>query len=97
MPKNPTILVTGGAGYIGGHVLLALIEAGMDAVVIDDLSTGRREAVPEGIRLIEGNCGDPALLEDVLGSEGIGSTSLVRAPAVAVPWFFTSGLLIGCE
>ncbi|MCH7542062.1 MAG: UDP-glucose 4-epimerase GalE [Proteobacteria bacterium] len=66
MPKDQTVLVTGGAGYIGGHVLLALIEAGMDAVVIDDLSTGQREAVPEGVRLIEGSVGDAALLEEVM-------------------------------
>ena len=66
MPKNSAVLVTGGAGYIGAHVLLALIEAGMDAVVIDDLSTGQREAVPEGVKLIEGDIGDAALLDEVM-------------------------------
>ena len=82
MPKDQTVLVTGGAGYIGGHVLLALIEAGMDAVVIDDLSTGRREAVPDGVRLIEGSCGDPAVLEDVLGGDRIGTVIHLAASAI---------------
>ena len=82
MPKDQTVLVTGGAGYIGGHVLLALIEAGMDAVVIDDLSTGRREAVPDGVRLIEGSVGDAALLEDVLAGDRIGTVIHLAASAI---------------
>ncbi len=84
MPKDQTVLVTGGAGYIGGHVLLALIEAGMDAVVIDDLSTGQREAVPEGIRLIEGSVGDAALLEEVMERYRVG-TVIHLAGSIVVP------------
>lgn len=53
-----TILVTGGAGYIGSHAVLALRDAGLDVVVLDDLSTGRREAVPSGVPLVEGSVGD---------------------------------------
>ena len=48
--NGSSVLVTGGAGYIGSHAVLALLEAGERAVVIDDLSTGLRAAVPEGVR-----------------------------------------------
>ncbi len=43
---TPTLLVTEGAGYIGSHMVLALNEAGLRTVVLDDLSTGHRSAVP---------------------------------------------------
>ncbi|MCI1674745.1 MAG: UDP-glucose 4-epimerase GalE [Ancrocorticia sp.] len=55
-------LVTGGAGYIGAHVVRSLSKAGMDAVVIDDLSSGHREFVPEGVPFIEGSLLDPTAL-----------------------------------
>ncbi len=57
-----TILVTGGAGYIGSHMTLALLDAGESVVVLDDLSTGFRWAVPEQVPLIIGDFGDEALL-----------------------------------
>ncbi|MEO0851435.1 MAG: NAD-dependent epimerase/dehydratase family protein, partial [Pseudomonadota bacterium] len=60
-----TILVTGGAGYVGAHMLLALDAAGERAVALDDLSTGVAERVPASIPLIVGNCGDQALLAQV--------------------------------
>jgi UDP-glucose 4-epimerase len=60
-----TILVTGGAGYIGSHVVLQLVEAGERVVVLDDLSTGFREAVINA-ELIVGNVGDQALVAQVL-------------------------------
>ena len=50
-----TWLVTGGAGYIGSHVVQAFLDAGMTAVVLDDLSSGRREFVPEGVPLVVGS------------------------------------------
>lgn len=59
---NKTILVTGGAGYIGSHVVRQLGEAGENVVVLDDLSTGFRQAVLYG-DLVVGNTGDPACLE----------------------------------
>ncbi|MGN6790211.1 MAG: NAD-dependent epimerase/dehydratase family protein, partial [Rhodanobacteraceae bacterium] len=59
------ILVTGGAGYIGSHVVLQLVEAGEGVVVLDDLSTGFRESVI-GAELIVGNVGDQALVARVL-------------------------------
>ena len=63
--QNRAILVTGGAGYIGSHVVLQLVEAGERVVVLDDLSTGFRDAVL-GAELIVGNVGDPALVASIL-------------------------------
>ena len=60
-----TILVTGGAGYIGSHVVLQLTAAGERVVVVDDLSTGFRESVIDA-ELIVGNVGDRALMAKVL-------------------------------
>ena len=63
--QDRTILVTGGAGYIGSHVVLQLVEAGERVVVLDNLSTGFREAVI-GAELILGDVGDQSLVERVL-------------------------------
>lgn len=61
------VLVTGGAGYIGSHVVRALLEAGHDVVVVDDLSTGHRELVTRNeVRLFEGDLGDRATLDAAL-------------------------------
>ena len=68
--KSSPILVTGGAGYIGSHVLLALRDTGIDAVVIDDLSRGRRELVPDGIQLVVGDAGDQELVGRLLRESG---------------------------
>lgn len=57
------VLVTGGAGYIGGHAVLALLDAGERVVVLDDLSTGVRRAIPEGVHLVEGDVADAALVQ----------------------------------
>ena len=65
-----TILVTGGAGYIGSHVARQLVERGERIVVLDNLSTGFRDAVL-GAPLVVGDVGDRALVERVLGENGI--------------------------
>ena len=62
--QNKQILLTGGAGYIGSHVLRQLGARGEDVVTLDNLSTGFREAVTFG-RLVEGDTGDAALLTDL--------------------------------
>ena len=65
------VLVTGGAGYIGSHMVLALIDAGETPVVVDDLSTGFRSAVPPGVALVEGDFGDQALVERAIAEHGV--------------------------
>ncbi len=59
------ILVTGGAGYIGGHMVLALLDAGEEVVVLDDLSTGFSWAVPMPATLIIGDMGDKEKLAEI--------------------------------
>ncbi len=66
-----TVLVTGGAGYIGSHMVLELLEAGEKVVVLDNLSTGRRSAVPPEAELIVGDFGDEALVNDLLASRNV--------------------------
>ncbi len=63
MKNDQTILVCGGAGYIGAHVVRALIEAGRNPLVIDDLSTGHASSLPESVSLIRGSIGERALLD----------------------------------
>ena len=53
-----TVLVTGGAGYIGGHMVLGLLDAGEEPVVIDDMSNGVPWAIPNGVRFVLGDSGD---------------------------------------
>jgi UDP-glucose 4-epimerase len=66
-----TVLVTGGAGYIGGHMVLALLDRGERPVVLDNLSTGFAWAVPEGVELVVGDMGDCDLVGDVIARHGI--------------------------
>lgn len=79
-----TVLVTGGAGYIGSHTVLALAEAGEDVVVIDDLSTGSSAYLPEGVPLFIGDAGDENLLEGVIAQHKIESI-IHFAGSVVVP------------
>ncbi|MBV9656012.1 MAG: UDP-glucose 4-epimerase GalE [Acetobacteraceae bacterium] len=84
------VLVTGGAGYIGSHVVLALRDANMQVVVLDDMSTGRAEAVPEDVRLVRGSTGDVALVRRTLRRHRVRAVlhlaaSLVVPDSVAQP------------
>ncbi|WP_420132909.1 UDP-glucose 4-epimerase GalE [Rhodopseudomonas sp.] len=84
------ILVTGGAGYIGSHMVLALQAAGERPLVIDDLSTGRRDAIPAGVPLFQGSAGDAALVGEVMDRYPIAAivhfaASIVVPDSVAQP------------
>ncbi|MCC5860058.1 MAG: UDP-glucose 4-epimerase GalE [Ectothiorhodospiraceae bacterium] len=67
---RPSILVTGGAGYIGSHVVKQLGDRGEHIIVLDDLSTGFAEAVTHG-KLVVGNTGDRALVAELLRRHNI--------------------------
>lgn len=64
MPQR--FLVTGGAGYVGSHLVLALLDRGDTPVVLDSLRTGHRAAVPPGVRLVQADLADSAALDAVL-------------------------------
>lgn len=68
--KNETILVVGGAGYIGSHMAKDLLETGHEVVILDDLSTGHRDLIPGG-SFIEGSLGDAALLDRIFSKNRI--------------------------
>lgn len=69
--QNQTILVTGGAGYIGAHMVKQLLHAGFKVVVIDNLSTGKRENVPSQAIFLEGDLSNVNFLRDVFASHPI--------------------------
>jgi UDP-glucose 4-epimerase len=79
-----TVLVTGGAGYIGSHMVHALAEAGESVVVIDNLSTGFSNFLPEGVPLFIGDAGDENLVEGVIAQHGVESI-IHFAGSVVVP------------
>ena len=85
-----SVLVTGGAGYIGSHMVLDLIGAGEDVVVLDNLSTGFRWAVPAVAALVVGDAGDVALVKSLIAKHKIDAIihfagSIVVPDSVADP------------
>ncbi|KIF01673.1 UDP-glucose 4-epimerase [Streptomyces sp. RSD-27] len=66
-----TFLITGGAGYIGAHVVRAMLLAGQKVVVFDDLSTGREDRVPEGVPLVTASVLDRKALDEALAKHKI--------------------------
>ncbi|WP_424213801.1 UDP-glucose 4-epimerase GalE [Streptomyces sp. BI20] len=66
-----TYLITGGAGYIGSHVVRAMLAAGERVVVFDDLSTGKTSRVPEGVPLVVGSVLDRPLLDKAIAEHGV--------------------------
>ena len=79
-----SILITGGAGYIGSHMVLAALNRGDEVVVLDNLSTGVRALVSQGAHFHEGDVGDGALLRRLIRQYGI--TAVVHfAGSLIVP------------
>jgi UDP-glucose 4-epimerase len=79
-----TVLVTGGAGYIGSHMALELLDAGERVVVLDNLSTGPRWAVPKAATFVEGDVGDQPLVRQIIETEGVDSI-IHFAGSIVVP------------
>ena len=83
MSKVP-VLVTGGAGYIGSHAVLALLDDGWPVAVIDDLSNGSRDIVPDEVAFFEGSIADHALVDRILRKQKIGAI-MHFAGSIVVP------------
>jgi UDP-glucose 4-epimerase len=78
------ILVTGGGGFIGSHMVHALVDAGEAVVVIDNLSTGFRSALPASATLVEGDVGNEALTTDIINTHAV--TEIIHfAASIVVP------------
>jgi UDP-glucose 4-epimerase len=79
-----TVLVTGGAGYIGSQMVNELRDAGERVVVLDNLSTGHRWAVPDSVPLIIGETGDQSLVSKLIREHGVGEI-IHFAASIVVP------------
>lgn len=77
-----TVLVTGGAGYIGGHMVLALLDRGENVVVLDNMSTGFRWAVPEGVPVVVGDMGDVETVSRVMRKHDVRAVAHFAAKIV---------------
>ena len=77
-----SVLVTGGAGYIGGHMTLGLLDAGESVVVVDNLSTGFAWAVPEGAKLVVGDFGDSELIARLIKEHAVDAIAHFAAKIV---------------
>ena len=79
-----TILVTGGAGYIGSHMVHELVDAGERVVVLDNLSTGFRFLIPSAVPFVAGSTGDRALVAKTIQQHGV--TAIIHfAASIVVP------------
>ena len=86
-----TVLVTGGAGYIGSHAVLALRDAGRAVAVIDTLATGFRWAVPDDVPFYHGDVADPALIDRIAAEQDV-TAILHFAGSLLVPESVTKPL-----
>jgi UDP-glucose 4-epimerase len=86
-----TILVTGGAGYIGSHMVYALVDAGESVVVLDNLSTGFKWTLPKSVPLVIGETGDQTLIHSLIAQHGIQSI-IHFAASIVVPESVTDPL-----
>jgi UDP-glucose 4-epimerase len=78
------ILVTGGAGYIGSHMVYELLDASEDVVVLDNLSTGFRWAIPDRVPLYEGDTGDGDLARAIVARHKV-EAIIHFAASIVVP------------
>src|SRR3974390_3298807 len=78
------VLVTGGAGYIGSHLVYELVDSGEKVVVLDNLSTGFQWAVAEDVPLIVGETGDQSLVNRVIREYGVDAV-VHFAASIVVP------------
>lgn len=79
-----TILITGGAGYIGSHTARLLVDSGFDVIVIDNLYSGHRWAIPAEATLVEGSAGDRVVIDRVF-SENTVAAVIHFAGHIVVP------------
>jgi UDP-glucose 4-epimerase len=91
MSSSFPVLVTGGAGYIGSHAVLALRDRGTPVAVIDNLSTGFRFAIPEGVAFYQGDIADEALVQRIVREQQIGAV-MHFAGSIIVPESVTDPL-----
>ena len=87
------VLVTGGAGYIGSHAVLALIDSGWPVAIIDNFSTGFRFAIPQDVPVYEGDIADEELLARIFDEQKIGAImhfagSIVVPESVEKPLYY---------
>jgi UDP-glucose 4-epimerase len=99
MAKSP-VLVTGGAGYIGSHAVLALKDGGWPVAVIDDLSNGTREVVPGDVPFYEGSIADRSLLGRIFAEQGTAAImhfagSIVVPESVEKPLLYYGNNTVG--
>lgn len=95
--KKGSLLITGGAGYIGSHTVLAFRRADYPVVVLDDLSTGRRTAVPDDITFVEGDVGNTKTVSAIVAKHGItavvhfaGSTSVFESTVNPLKYYYNN-------
>jgi UDP-glucose 4-epimerase len=86
-----TVLITGGAGYVGGHTVLAFLDRGEIPVVLDDLSTGSRNAIPSNVPFVFGDVGDTSLVLQILETHKVDAI-LHFAAKIVVPDSITDPL-----
>jgi len=86
-----TVLVTGGAGYIGGHMVLGLLDAGEEPVVIDDMSNGVPWAIPDGVPFVLGDSGDYETIARVIATHKVDAVIHLAARLIT-PQFYDDPL-----
>jgi len=93
----PRYLVTGGCGFVGAHLCRALLREGHAVRVLDDLSTGRRENLPDGVELLVGDVADPVCLEAAIADiDGCFHLAAVASVArAAADWLGTNRINLG--